>query len=736
MGHTGISQRQAAAWIAVVFAIAATYELAVRTDMSETLALWSRRHESLELDELTLATVVASVGLGWLAATCSRLLTRALATSQKREGALRVSEERFRFLTESIREAFWVDDLDTGELYVSPAGAKIWGRPAEARDTSAQTWLESIHSDDVPGIRARYAETRRGEPHALEFRIVRPDGSERWIRSRAFPIFDNNGEVRRIAGVAEDVTSQKHAEHALQEAHRALEARAAKRTRELAQTVRELHEEEARRREAERSLRLPMFAVEHSPYAVAWTDLDGRVVYVNQQACRLLGYSRGELVGMSIFDINPNATPEMFRSIEDAMLQPEGGTVELHYESRDGRVLPIEVAAYFLDFEGERLACSFVQDISDRTAALHALRTSEERFRLATLATSDAIYDWDLHADTIWTSERHDALLGRPGKRVAAWVLERIHPDDRERAVGTLAAALRNGESSWSAEYRMRLTSGRYHRFVSRASLVRDDAGRPIRMIGALNDVTEARRARESAKQADRLAFLATLGAGLAHELNSPLGSIRMAAEHAMKLEGRPDADALRHECLEDIVTGVARSAQIAQNVLRFARHEPTEKWASDPNRVVRSAVECFRSAAHASNANVELDLARDLPRIALSPICIEQGLVNLLQNAIEAGGPATRVRVRTRRADDEVRIEVNDDGPGIAGEVRERLLEPFFTTRGNAGGTGLGLSLVEIIAADHGGRIDFESTRGEGTTVSLCLPVELGPPRSAELQH
>ncbi|MGI9432094.1 MAG: sensor histidine kinase, partial [Myxococcota bacterium] len=163
------------------------------------------------------------------------------------------------------------------------------------------------------------------------------------------------------------------------------------------------------------------------------------------------------------------------------------------------------------------------------------------------------------------------------------------------------------------------------------------------------------------------------------------------------------------------------------RSVLGFARRKRTEKWPCHPNRVVRSAVESYQKWSAPPHASLDLELAEDLSEVTLSPLFIAQALVNLLQNAAQAGGPEARLRVRTRLAGGELRFEVSDDGPGAPKGAHARVREPFFTVWASEGAAGPGLSLVDTIMADHGGRLDVEGGPGHGTTVALCIPFELG---------
>ena len=170
------------------------------------------------------------------------------------EKALRVSEEKFRQLAENIREVFWIGSPDWNEvIYVSPGYEELWGRSCESLCRSPRSWLESVVEEDRERILEDLERRSAGdlsEPEFTEYRIVRPDGSVRWVFARAFPVVNEQGEIYRIAGIAEDITERKKVEAALQKAHRELEIRVQERTADLSAANTEL------RRRTEQLLRV------------------------------------------------------------------------------------------------------------------------------------------------------------------------------------------------------------------------------------------------------------------------------------------------------------------------------------------------------------------------------------------------------------------------------------------------------------------------------------------------
>jgi signal transduction histidine kinase len=228
----------------------------------------------------------------------------------------------------------------------------------------------------------------------------------------------------------------------------------------------------------------------------------------------------------------------------------------------------------------------------------------------------------------------------------------------------------------------------------------------------------------EVAQPCERLAGIGLLAAGIAHEINNPIGSALLAAETALEIKDHPEAGEELTACLKNIVFSTDRCSRIVRALLRYCRGEPPEKVSYSINDIAKQAVNLTRTYAERKKTVIRLHFDQNIPLIPVNPLEIELVLVNLIRNALEADRGGGKVLIRTIRADGVVRVSVGDNGCGMTRQQINRIFEPLYTTRKYAGGCGLGLSIARDIVQRHQGRIEVSSQRGRGTMVTVDLPI------------
>ncbi len=422
-----------------------------------------------------------------------------------------------------------------------------------------------------------------------------------------------------------------------------------------------------------------------------------------------------------------------------AQLFGQLGSVEIEFRVvRPGAERWLQINARAFQEAGTTSLRGTVMDVTARKAvelslrqALAEVRDRDERFRLVGRATNDAVWDWDLRTDVVTWYENFARLFGYsfPDDRTPlSWWSETLHPDDRERVVDGIHDAIEFGEETWEDEYRFRCADGSYAQVLDRGLVLRDSDGRPLRMIGAMMDITERREMQARLLVADRLASVGTLAAGVAHEINNPLAYVLAnltRALHLLERKGSPQAAELSG-LVREAQDGAARVRRIVQDLRVFARADDDVREQVDLRDVVRSSVHLADNEIR-HRARLELALS-PIPLVDGNQGRLGQVVVNLLVNAAQAipEGAADRnvIRVSTRvDAAGRPVLEVSDTGPGIPVEIQGRIFDPFYTTKRQSEGTGLGLTICAGIVASLGGKIELESEPGRGSTFRIVLP-------------
>ena len=225
-------------------------------------------------------------------------------------------------------------------------------------------------------------------------------------------------------------------------------------------------------------------------------------------------------------------------------------------------------------------------------------------------------------------------------------------------------------------------------------------------------------------QHSQRLESMGTLAAGIAHQINNPIGSILMSSELALRSSGEPNELEEGRTALTNVVEQAKRCGRIVRSMLQFARNEPTAKIDEDLSVVLRRV--CDQAGSYARSQLAKMDLSGiegPLPILG-SAIELEQALLNILRNASESSTGPVEVVVTATSMDGSARITIADDGAEMSDLDAQHVFDPFFTTRLGDGGTGLGLSVAHGVITDHQGVLSVESKVGAGTTMTISIPL------------
>jgi PAS domain S-box-containing protein len=473
-------------------------------------------------------------------------------------------------------------------------------------------------------------------------------------------------------------------------------------------------------------------ALLESPFeAIVITDAQGRIVSVNASALALFGYERDELLGQPVECLVPerfraNHVGHRNRYAAGPFRRPMGQGLELAGLRRDGSEFPLDVSLSFTETADGMLFLAFIHDLSGSRRSDEARRRVEARAQALLEAASEGIVIVDHTGRIASVNAKAEALFGYPRSELFGRSLEILLPD----RLREIHAAHRDG---YFADPRIR-PMGRGLDLVGRRkdgsefpveislSYIETEEGRQA--MAFVTDTTQRRAIEQASHQAERLASLGTLAAGVAHEINNPMGILNSRIE-VMLMEASDRA--FPADLIEDLRVlhrNVARVSRIAQGLLSFARGTPTARARVNLNEVIEETLLLTRNQMGKDGIEIQTVLDSRPLFVLGHGNALEQVLLNLITNAQAAIAGPGRVRIATELvpgAPGRVRLTVSDTGGGIPADVLPRIFDPFYTTKQT--GTGLGLSLTYGIIRDHNGTIDVESQPGVGTTFTLTFP-------------
>jgi two-component system NtrC family sensor kinase len=484
---------------------------------------------------------------------------------------------------------------------------------------------------------------------------------------------------------------------------------------------------------------LRLLALDAAANAVVITDRDGLIVWVNRAFTDLTGFTADEAVGRTPTILKSGEQePRVYRDLWATIRAGRVWRGRLVNRRKDGSVYTEdETITPVTGADGAVTHFIAVkQDVTEYQEVRERLEARDDLFRLLLENALDIITILDPDGTIRYESPAVLRILGwEPHELEGHRAFEFMPEEEAAKAIALLQKLVATPGATGTLEFRFRHKDGSWRTLEAIGKNMLDHPMLAGFLINS-RDVTERRRvedelARQQAAriQSEKLADMGTLLAGVAHELNNPLTVVSGYSSILRQTLG----DGPSRERLDRIAAAAERCVRIVRNFLALARQHPPERQKVDANRVVREAVELLAYPLRVDNVEVRLELAEDLPTLWADPHQLHQVVVNLITNAHQAmhGSTASRrltLRTRFKAADSRVALGVIDTGGGIPREVLGRIFEPFFTTKPVGQGTGLGLPLCLGIVEGHGGTLRVDSTVGEGSTLTIELPVVAAP--------
>jgi PAS domain S-box-containing protein len=748
-------------------------------DLRGALTLYAGKYDSFDRNEIELYADLAS----YLACAVTKLRSNVADEVIFGVKALRMREDRKRAeldvtqrkrAEEALRESeFYLAEAQrlshsgswawapfTGEIrYWSEECFRLWGFEPDDRPPPFETFFQRIHPEDQPRASEVFERaTRDRADFVLNYRVIHPDGQIRDIHVVGHPVLDASGDVAEFVGTVIDWTERKQADEerqthlwfleSMDRIHRAIQG-----NNDLEQIMSDAldavlsifacdrawlvypcdSEAPSWRATMERTrpehpgalplgIDLPMDAevasvfltVRNSGSAVQFHSKSERLVPA--QLAALFGIE--SLIGMAIY---PKVDkPYMF------------GLQQCSY----ARVWTAREERLFQEV-GRRLG-----DAMNGLLTLRNLRESEGRLGEAQRIAHVGHWDNDLDKDRFkWSDEAYRIFGLHPHERNITFAVfeELVHPEDWESTAQARMSALCGGQP-YDVEYRVVRPNGEVRLVHSRGHVTRDESGRPCRMFGTVQDVTERKRAEEDLRESERryreaqmklahvnrVTTMGQLTASIAHEVNQPIAAAVTSADAGLHwLAAKPpDLEEVR-DALDRVIRAGNRAGEVIGRIRALIRKAPERKAPLDINETILETIVLTRSEMERYSILLQTELGNGLPRIWGDRVQLQQVILNLIMNAIEAMSEisegARELLIGTSMDEPGgVTVAVRDSGPGLKPESLARLFDPFYTTKSH--GMGMGLSICRSITEAHGGRLWATPNTPRGATFQFTL--------------
>ncbi len=691
--------------------------------------------------DLSHAVSISTLSTGGIAAVTFIVLGLALLTSwvdrRFATQTLEVQEEKLQRSEAYLAEAQRLSHTgsfgwrpSTGEILWSEETFRIFQYDRATKPT-VELILQRVHPEDAASVKQTIERAAQdGQDFEHEYRLVMPDGSVKYVHVVAHASNDESGSVEFVGAVM-DASDRKRAE------------------------------EELRRSEALAEQRLRL-VVDTTPAMLNSCRPDGYLDYVNKGWLDYFGFSlETALDRADVMKMSPPSKADMYGSDWQPVIHPEDlPEFTDHWRSMLVSGKPGEREARVRRFDGvyrwhlfravplydetgkpvKWYASAF--DIEDRKRAAEALRRSEGYLAEAQRLTCTGSWAWNVatRQSVYWSQENYrlfgfDPEGGIPSDEA---FYQRVHPDDRDRVRREVFLERPDEGSHFDVEFRILLPDGAIKYVRSTGHPVRNISGDLLEYVGTSIDVTERKRAEEERErlrqaQADlarvnRVITMGELTASLAHEVNQPIAAALTNSNTCLRWLTRdhPDVEEAR-EAASRIVKDATRAADIISRTrLLFKKGIPPRELV-DVNEVIGEMIVLLRGEATRHNILVRTELAAELPAVTGDRVQLQQVLMNLMINGIDAMKDVDGTRelaIRSQRAENEqLQVSVSDTGVGLPPQQADQIFKAFFTTKPQ--GTGMGLSISRSIIESHGGRLWAVGNSPRGASFCFSLPTQ-----------
>jgi PAS domain S-box-containing protein len=644
---------------------------------------------------------------------------------KRAEEQLRRSERDLHEAQRLAHTGSWRYDVSSQKVTNSPEGNRIHGIQPNEDPSAPELYFSRIHPDDRERIRELFERcVIQKSEYQPDYAIVLPDGTIKHLHAIGHPILNESGELVEFVGTTMDVTEQMRARAALEKA-----------LQEIKQRNEALRRSEVYLAEAQRMTHTGSWAWNVRTEALFWS----------QEIFR-------------IYDYDPEMTPtwdsllkrvhpedrlriEQRKEMEFTQKEWTVSEIDFRIVVPDGTIKHLHSIAHpMMDESGEiNEVVGTVVDVTERKRAEEALQRSEAYLADAQRLTQTGSWAFNAGGGGEYWSEENFRIWGFEPQRGAPdleTLLQRIHPEDRDRVRESRVKALQ-AKRDYDLQFRIVLPGGTTKHIQVSARPVFSATGDLIEVVGTHVDITERKRAEEERErwrqlEADlahmnRVTMLGELTSSLAHEINQPIAAAITSANACLRwLERNPPDLERARAAAKRIENDGSRAAEIIQRLRAFYKTgAPPERELVDINEVAGEMLALLGNEATRHSISLRTELAPQLPQIMADRVQLQQVLMNLMLNGIEAMTDGEgELTIRSQSTEDGFLLtSVSDTGVGLPDEKPERIFNAFYTTKPQ--GTGMGLAISRSIIEAHGGHLWASANSERGATFHFSLPAE-----------
>jgi len=650
-----------------------------------------------------------------------------ISERRRAEQALKESAALYRSVIENIQDVYYRTDAGGSILLLSPSAVQLLGY--ETVEDLVGTPLEALWKE--PESFQEYVRilSEHGVLREFEAVLLRRDGSEVLVEATSNIYTDEAGIMLGLEGILRDIGKRRATELALNKERLFTDA-----------------------------------VMESVPGLIYVYDSQGSLVRWNRHHVSMTGFSPEELLGRNILSWFGGEEPDTSNIIASIDRTRYGGLAEAeaHLLTKDGRSIPCLFTGARRNIDGEDYFIGMGVDISERIKTEQLLRESENKFASLFRRSPDAILLANIETGMIVdANEAFERLTGYTRPEIIGRTTEDLDLYADKAVRDRLLSRVRRDGFLDNEEVLVRSKDGRQPICIISSHVIAIASERLI--MSVIRDITEFKMMQEMMIQTEKMISVGGIAAGIAHEINNPLGIIMQSAQlfaqrtnpqfpknRAVAESIGLDLDLMERYMRErnltayvrDIREAANRAAEIIRHMLDFSRRSESKRKVCSIHDIIDRAITLagsdydLRKSFDFKKIRIERDYAENLPRINCTETEIEQVFLNLMRNAAQALGEASStdpaITIRTAPMPDGVAIEIEDNGPGIPPEVARRIFEPFFTTKPPGQGTGLGLSVsFFIVTQGHGGSMSVRPGPG-GACFRIELPRNIAEPETA----